>query len=106
MSPGTIHFCIVGSAVQLLVACAALDAHENFKRAMQRQVGRSTDDGDIFWNRYPQDRGAINDLNDGRLQYELRFAPTCTVYFIVDKVTNKIVDWRYEGPKRTCKIVP
>src|SRR5437899_9568442 len=80
-----------------LSACTSGSGHENFKRSMQGQVGRSADDPNVPTNRYPEDRGSQRVLSNGNLEQEYRFAPACKVYFEIDKATRKIIRWRYEG---------
>lgn len=89
-----------------LSACVSGIAHQNFKSAMQRQVGRSVDDPNVPMNRYPKDRGPARDLPNGNTEQLFRFGPSCQVYFEIEKASRKIVGWRYEGTQENCAIVP
>ncbi len=91
----------------LCTACISGRAHENFKNAMQRQIGKSADDPNTpITGGYPRDIGAEISLPNGNIEREYRFGPSCTVYFAIDKVSQKIIGWRYEGTEETCVLVP
>ena len=72
---------------------------------MQGQVGRSTDDPDIYRNRYPEFRVATKMLANGNVEEEFNrgVRGQCRVFFEIDKLAERIVGWRYEGD---CVILP
>lgn len=91
----------------LLTACAAAErAHLNFKNAMQWQVGRSADDPYVNYNRYSENRGPSQTISNGNIEREYRFGPGCQVFFEIDKLTRKIIGWRYIGSEKNCQIAP
>jgi len=88
------------------MACVSGRAHENFMSYMQWQVGRSSDDPNVSFNRYRENRGSTSVLTNGNTQQQYHFGPGCDVYFEIDQAQKKIISWRYEGSKETCYIVP
>lgn len=90
----------------VLPACALESAHENFNSMMERQVNRSIDDPNTLTNRYPEDMGARSRLSNGNIEQTFRFRAGCQVYFEIDKASQKIVNWRYEGTEQDCVLVP
>ena len=79
-------------------------AHDNFKNSMQLQVGRDLFDRDLIRNRYPQERGGTRTLPNGNLEEEFLWnrSTGCRVFFEIDKTSQRITRWRYEGNRDTC----
>lgn len=73
---------------------------------MQRQVGKSADDPHTLINGYAKDRGPAHPLANGNSEQQFRFGPGCDVYFEIDKLSRRIVRWRYEGSEQSCVVVP
>ena|SRR6266852_1632607 len=91
--------------VSILFALAGCGtAHDNFKNSMQLQVGRDLFDRDLIRNRYPQDRGGTRTLPNGNLEEEFLWnrSTGCRVFFEIDKTSQRITRWRYEGNRDTC----
>ena len=86
-------------------ACSTGRAHQNFINIMQGQLGRTTDDPDIFRNRYSEFRVATKLLVNGNVEEEFNrgVGGQCRVFFEIDKLAELIVGWRYEGD---CVILP
>lgn len=90
-----------------LSACATGRAHENFKKVMDRQVGKSADDPGAYLVYYKERRVGATMLPNGNSEEKYRAGrDPCRVYFQVDKATRKIIGWRYEGSEQNCVIVP
>lgn len=90
-----------------LTACVSGRAHENFRSWMQEQVGKSADDPDAYMNRYRRLHVSTTRLLNGNLEEQYRSGRgSCRVYFEIDKVSRKIVRWRYDGTQDDCAIVP
>src|SRR5437870_40639 len=88
----------------VLAACAMTTGHENFIYTMQGYVGRYATDPNVPFNRYSENRGPVNETQNVRLEQQYNFAPNCRVIFEIDKATQKIIAWRYEGTKDACRI--
>jgi hypothetical protein len=89
----------------LVVSCSTVDdVHRNFLHVIQSDVGMSINYRDILWNRYPESRRGIRMLENGNneLQYAWRQSKECMVYFEVDKASERIVAFRFEGTKTSC----
>lgn len=90
-----------------LSACAAGIAHENFKKVMDRQVGKSADDPGAYLAYYRRLHVGTTLLPNGDTEEQYRAGrDPCRVYFRIDKASRKIMGWRYEGSERDCVIVP
>jgi hypothetical protein len=96
------------NAVMLLglCACAAFDAHENFKEHMQSHIGRFANDPYAYPNRYPERVVGRHSLANGNTEIEYRTGVRgdCRVFFEVEKKTDKIIAWRYQGKRDVCAI--
>ena len=90
----------------LLLACAGGRAHDNFKGRMERHVGRSIEDPNNSMNRYPENRGTSTNLPNGNIEQQYHFSPSCKVYFEIDKASQKIIGWRYDGNETDCTLEP
>jgi hypothetical protein len=90
-----------------LSACAAGIAHENFKKVMDRQIGKNADDPGAYLVYYKERRIGTTLLPNGDTEEQYRAGrEPCRVYFRIDKATRKIINWRYEGSEQDCVIVP
>ena len=107
---------IVFSAVVILlgmlsVSCSSTP-HENFKNFMQNDIGKSADDPNVLIVRYSEDIVNNKILPNGNTEVEflIRVSPpykeSCTAFFEIDKTTNIIINWRYEGSEEGCVIMP
>jgi len=82
-----------------------MTGHDNFVQTMQSQVGKSAHDPSTIRNRYPNLKVGSQILSNGNVEEEFRIGgPECRVFFEVEKATEKIVRWRYQGSDRTCFI--
>ena len=94
--------------IGLLVAgCATTNAaHENFKRVMDRQVGKGIDDPDAYPVFYRLREGKSKQLPNGNQLYEYLAGrdERCRVQFEVDSATRRILRWSSEGSERNCVI--
>ena len=97
-------FRTVAFASILFALAGCSTAHDNFKNSMQLQVGRDLFDRDLIRNRYPQDRGRTRTLPNGNLEEEFLWnrSTGCRVFFEIDKTSQRITRWRYEGNRDTC----
>lgn len=99
-------------ALGLISGCAggAGSAHRNFMDVIHSDVGMSIDYPYISLNRYPESRGKISQLSNGNKEYQYlwdsRQGKECTVYYEVDKASERIVAVRFEGTPDTCYLVP
>jgi hypothetical protein len=89
-----------------LLGCASLDSHENFKAHMQAHVGKSISDQYGYPNRYPNRVAGRHNLPNGNFEVEYLSGGSkdCRVFFQVDKESQKIISWRYEGTREACRI--
>ena len=107
---------IVFSAVVILLgmlsASCSSTPHENFKNFMQNDIGKSADDPNVLIVRYSEDIVNNKTLPNGNTEVEflIRASPPykegCTAFFEIDKTTNIIINWRYEGSEEGCVIMP
>jgi hypothetical protein len=91
----------------VIAACATQSpAHENFKRVMDRQVGKRIDDPDAYPTFYRLREGKSKQLPNGNQleEYAAGRSERCRVYFEVDAATRRIVRWSSEGSERDCVI--
>jgi len=79
--------------------------HENFKSFMARDVGKSADDPDTYRNRYRSRLVGTRQLPDGNVEEQFARG-SCPVFFEINRRTNTIAGWRYEGTEENCVIVP
>lgn len=107
MKLATLRSILVLALYASLSACATGVAHENFKKVMDRQVGKSADDPGAYLVYYRESRIGAKVLPNGNTEEQYRAGRgSCRVYFEVAKTTRKIVGWRYEGTQDDCAIVP
>lgn len=88
-------------------ACSTGRAHQNFKSAMQAQVGRDLNDPYLLRNKSPNYVGT-KILPNGNAEDEFKIGRrlNCRVFIEADKAIGKTVGWRYEGIDDDCVIVP
>lgn len=87
-------------------SCSAVTPHENFKNHMEFHVGKNVDSPSSYVARYPQWAGGKTKLENGNEEFEFLQGKHCRVFFEVDKNTNVITGWRFEGSEKDCQIVP
>ena len=99
---------VIFSCSVFVCSCSYLDAHQNYVRARQLQIGRSIDDPYAVRNRYPDRRVGVRALPNGNIEEEFKdgLGLRCRTFFEIDNKAGKIVAWRYEGTKQDCAIVP
>src|SRR5688572_18615778 len=74
----------------LLAGCLFPRGHENFKKIMQFDVGKSADDPSAYRNHYRRRLIATKKLPTGNIEEKFDRG-TCPVYFEIDPVARKIV---------------
>ncbi|MCA1803866.1 MAG: hypothetical protein LC646_00520 [Xanthomonadaceae bacterium] len=90
-----------------LLSCSVLPTpHENFKRAMQSNIGKREDSETSYLLRYPEDVLGSATLPNGNIETEFFQSRKCRVFFEINPATRIIVGWRFEGSERDCVIVP
>ena len=99
------------TSVALLLAtaaCATPPEHENFKRVMDRQVGKLIDDPDAYPVFYRLRQTNTKQLANGnqQQQYAAGRNGRCQVNFEVAPLTRRIVRWSFEGKERDCVLQP
>ncbi|MGC2518413.1 MAG: hypothetical protein WA373_04820 [Burkholderiales bacterium] len=77
-------------------------------KTMQAEVGKNADDRYAYRNHYRRLFVAEKKLSNGNIEEQYRGgrSPDCHVYFEIDRVARKIVNWRYEGSEDDCAITP
>ncbi len=91
-------------AVLTSCACGSLSPHKNFKTHMSSTVGKRISDPGT-WAR--EDRGvSVQALENGNEEYKYMFRRSCFYFFEVEKSTEVIVSWRFEGSEKDCQIAP
>lgn len=97
----------LGSPLMLVLSsCSALTPHENFKSAMQSNIGKKEDSSASYLSRYPEDVLGSSGLTNGNIETEFFQSRKCRVFFEIDPKTRIIVGWRFEGSEKDCEIVP
>ena len=95
----------------ILMACTTGRAHENFRNAMARNVGLHENEPTASINYYRERVAARRSLANGNTEVKYRAghwteADECYAYFEIDRLSRKIISWRYEGTPNSCAIVP
>lgn len=105
-SPNRLLHILIGCFVLSLGGwgCGSDRAHEYFKQAMGSQIGKTVNDPSFYGNRYPEMRISIAELANGNFEEHLQMGIgwRCQVFFEIDRISQKIVAWRYEGTKDVC----
>ena len=78
--------------------------HNNFLDIYSHQVGKNINDPSLYTRSEIARRRLPND--DIEIEYLHSKRGNCRVFYRVDSVSHKIVDWRYEGSKDGCAINP
>ena len=83
-------------------SCGNFSQHENFKAHMLSVVGKNFSDGPL-WVR--EDRYvSASLLENGNTENKYIYRKSCFYFFEVEKETNVIVGWRFEGSVKDCQI--
>lgn len=83
-------------------SCGNLSPHDNFKAHMSSTVGKHISDPHT-WAR--EDRHvSVRVIENGNVEHKYIFRDGCWYFFEVEKSTEVIVDWRFEGSKKDCQI--
>ncbi len=94
----------------VVAACATGSSaeRENFKRVMDRQIGKSIDDSDAYPVFYRLKQLNTKQLPNGNSQqiYAAGWNEKCQVGFEVTPVDNKIVRWSIVDGADDCVIFP
>ena len=91
-------------AILASCACGNLSPHENFKTHMSSTVGKRISDTGT-WAREDR-RVSVQTLENGNKEYKYMFRRSCLYFFEVEKNTEVIVSWRFEGSEKDCQIAP
>ena len=98
---------LVGALAALMIqSCIYPDPHENFKAFRKYNIGKRTDDPTSEISRYPTRIVDSLTLPNGNREIKFRGRRDCRYFYEVDKVTNIIIGWRFEGKKKNCIINP
>jgi hypothetical protein len=84
-------------------ACSNISLHENFMRHMQSNIGKTYQGPGAHWmgeDRYLD----AKTLPNGNLEHMFNFKKSCNYFFEVDKLSNVVVSWRFEGVNSDCQI--
>ena len=81
---------------------------EAFKRVMERQVGKQTDDPDFYPVYYGLRQVDSKTLPNGNVEDEYRAGRKgeCRLVFETTPGARRVVGWRIEGPTGDCVILP
>ena len=93
----------------VVLGCMNLDSHANFKNHWNSEVGRHTYDKDAYMTRYGKAPLDTTRLPNGNIEEKYaagiwRWGGPCYVYLEIQPETKRIVGWRYEGSKESCRI--
>jgi hypothetical protein len=96
----------LAAAASILVACSVLfhDPHENFLKINQSEVGKYAWDSNTTPGRIRSSRIGERTLPNGNREIGFRHIRSCRYYYEVEKDTQRIVGWRWEGKKEDCSI--
>ena len=90
----------------LIQSCSASSPHDNFKNHMQMHIGGKVTDPASYLSRYSERIEGRYLLTNGNTEVGFIQNENCKVFFEVDSKTNIIIDWRFDGEKIDCVIVP
>lgn len=93
-------------AILTSCSCSVVSPHDNFKKHMEYHLGKKIDSPSSYVARYPQWVGGKTELRNGNEEVEFLQGKFCRVFFEVDKTTNVIIGWRFEGIDKDCVIAP
>jgi len=93
-------------AVIVSYSCSAVSPHDNFKNHMEYHIGKKINSPSSYVARYPQWVGSRIELSNGNEEVEFLQGKSCRVFFEVDRTTNVIIGWRFNGSEKDCQIVP
>ncbi len=88
------------------LGCSSTHPHDNFKNHHARNVGMRADDprGDaVLYARWFRGEAI---LDNGNIEKSYQYRGSCVYFYEIDRKTNIIVGWRFEGSKADCIIVP
>jgi hypothetical protein len=91
-------------ALLISSGCALPSGHENFKTIMNNHVGKRADDPSTDTARYRARRIEVRTLENGNAEEGYPGLRSCRYYFEIDKTTETIVNWRFEGTVDDCVI--
>lgn len=98
---------LLGSIFLIVVSCSGFySPHENFKEIIGHNVGRSADDPRTLVVRYPELYADNKILSNGNTENRYQWIRSCSYFLEIDKETNVIVSWRFEGSEDDCIIIP
>jgi hypothetical protein len=91
-------------AVCLASACAATSPEENFKQAMQGEIGKNADAPNAYTTYYGWRRLSVRQLPNGNIEEEYPEGRGygCPVFFEIEKQSRIIVGWRAHGKPEDC----
>lgn len=85
-------------------SCGYLSPHDNFKAHMSSTVGKRISDPHTWArdDRYVSKRA----LRNGNQEFKYVLRQNCWYFFEVEKNTQVIIGWRFEGNEKSCVIAP
>lgn len=98
---------IFGILVVCLVACAAPDPYDVFKKKLDSSVGLQI--GKLSSHHLGGDQRMIVDVievGDGKKEYRYKWIRSCRYVFEVNEGVGEILRWRLEGDLRDCYFNP
>jgi hypothetical protein len=95
----------------VLVLCVSTGScarrpHDNFVHVNQGQVGRLVSHRSYLKNRYPEMFVGAKPLSNGNVEEQFAWNRQCQVYFEIDKASQVVVRWRFEGSEQECSLRP
>ena len=88
------------------ISCSSVTPHDNFKNNMKSNIGRKVDDETSYVARYEGWLVSSYVIENGNVENKYQWRGSCIFYFEINKTTNTIVNWRFEGSADDCAIVP
>ena len=88
------------------LACSPTDPHDNFKNFHARNVGKRADHPHTYIVLYADRFVGEKVLDNGNIEKKYQHKRSCVSFYEIDKKTNIIVGWRFEGSKTDCTILP
>lgn len=87
-------------------SCSAVTPHENFKNFLKHNVGKRASDPSSDVARYPELLVGKRVLENGNTENKYQWVRGCFYFYEIEKNTEVIVGWRFEGSEKDCQIVP